>query len=431
MSEVDSKKNKSQKNIWFLHHYATLPTMNGHVRPFNFGKLLKGYGMDATIFAASYLHFADVNLIKDKRKYLLNNECGIPFIFVNTPSSEKGALARVKNMVAFYFRLFGVSKKYAQEYGKPDIIIASSPHPLAMIAGIRLARKLKVPCICEVRDLWPEAIFSFGKLQENTLLGKILTAGEHWIYKNSDAMIFTKEGDTDYIKEHKWDTDHGGDINLKKCHYVNNGVDLEAFLKATIENTVNDADLLDDKFNVVYAGAIRPVNNVGNILDAAALLKEHRDIQFLIYGDGNQLETLKTRTADEGLTNVKMKGYVNKECIPYILSKSSVNILNYSQSQYNWTRGNSSNKLFEYMASGKPIISTVKMGYCILEKYQCGLSLEDSTPEQLAKTILKVHDMPSEQYEKMAKNARTGAADFDYKKLTAKLIEVIESVKKK
>ncbi|MBP2664588.1 MAG: glycosyl transferase group 1 family protein, partial [Firmicutes bacterium] len=302
-----------------------------------------------------------------------------------------------------------VSPKYAKTYGKPDVIIASSPHPLTMIAGIRMARKFKIPCICEVRDLWPEAIFAFGKLTEHSLLGKLLTAGEHWIYRNADALIFTKEGDTDYIKTHKWDTDNGGDIDLTKCHYINNGVNVEAFLQDIADNPIKDTDLLDNKFHVVYIGSIRPVNDVSMLLDAAALLKGHSDIQFLIYGDGNQKEALQQRVLGEGLTNVKMKGHVNRRFIPYILSKSSVNILNYSQSKYNWTRGNSSNKLFEYMASGKPIISTIKMGYCILEKYQCGFSLETSTPEELAKTILKVHDMPQEQYEEMGRNAQTGA----------------------
>ncbi|MDI9493314.1 MAG: glycosyltransferase [Bacillota bacterium] len=98
-------------------------------------------------------------------------------------------------------------------------------------------------------------------------------------------------------------------------------------------------------------------------MDAAALLEDDNDIQFLIYGDGSEKEVLEKRIVDEGLSNVKMKGFINKQFIPYILSKSSVNIFNYSQSKYNWARGNSSNKLFEYMASGKPIISTVKMGY--------------------------------------------------------------------
>ena len=126
-----------------------------------------------------------------------------------------------------------------------------------------------------------------------------------------------------------------------------------------------------------------------------------------------------------------MKGYVNKQYIPYILSKSSINILNYSQSQYNWARGNSSNKLFEYMASGKPIISTVKMGYCILDKYKCGLSLKDSTPEELAMTIMQIKNMQRDQYEKMGLNAIKGAKDFDFSILTGKLIDVINSVLKK
>ncbi|CQR74879.1 putative glycosyl transferase [Sporomusa ovata DSM 2662] len=427
MNVVKDKQDMRIKNVWFFHHYAVLPSMSGQIRPFNFGKLLKKSGFDATVFAASYLHHSDVNLINDGRKYLLNNEYGVPFVFLNTPSSASGLVARIRNMATFYFSLLKHSKRYAKEYGKPDVIIASSPHPLTMIAGIRVARKFKIPCICEVRDLWPEAIFSFGKLKEHSLLGRLLTAGEHWIYRNADALIFTKEGDTDYIKSHKWDTGNGGDIDLTKCHYINNGVNIEAFLKNIADNPIKDIDLLDNKFHVVYIGSIRPVNDVSMLLDAAALLKEHGDIQFLIYGDGNQKEALEQRVLDEGLTNVKMKGYVDRQFIPYILSKSSVNILNYSQFKYNWTRGNSSNKLFEYMASGKPIISTIKMGYCILEKYQCGLSLEASTPEELARTILKVHDMPQEQYEEMGRNAQTGAANFDYKVLTAKLIAVIES----
>ena len=182
------------------------------------------------------------------------------------------------------------------------------------------------------------------------------------------------------------------------------------------------------KYNVVYAGAIRPVNNVGNILDAAALLEDDDDIQFLIYGDGSEKEVLEKRIVDEGLSNVKMKGFINKQFIPYILSKSSVNIFNYSQSKYNWARGNSSNKLFEYMASGKPIISTVKMGYSIIDRYKCGIELENGTPAELAKAIRDIKSMDKEQYNALGKNAQKGAEDFDIKILTNKLIEVINNV---
>lgn len=397
-------------------------------RHYWFAQNLIKRGYDPTVFCANTYHNTFEFIDTKKKKYATAISNDIPFVFVKTTTALGNGLDRVKNMVLFYFNLFSVAKEYAQIHGKPDIILASSVHPLTMVAGIRIAKKFGIPCICEVRDLWPEAIFSFNKAKEKSLLGRILTAGEHWIYRKADALIFTKEGDTDYIREKKWDTSQGGDIDLNKCFYINNGVDLKAFEMLSSNYKIVDEDLITDKFNVVYVGAIRPVNNVGNILDAASILKEEKDIQFLIYGDGNQKEMLEERVADGKISNVKIKGFVNKRSIPYILSKSSVNILNYSQVQYNWSRGNSSNKLFEYMASGKPIISTVKMGYSIINKYKCGIELEKSSPQELAKVILRIKNMPSEQYETMSHNAKNGSRDFDYKILTKKLINVIENV---
>ena len=335
---------------------------------------------------------------------------------------------RVKNMVLFYLNLRKTAKKYIKKYGKPDVILASSVHPLTLVAGIKIGRKYNIPCICEIRDLWPEAIFAFNKAKEKSLLGRLLVAGEHWIYKRANALIFTKEGDTDYIKEKKWDKDNGGDIDLSKAHYINNGVDIEAFKQSMKTEILDDEDLESDKFNIVYVGAIRPVNNVGKILDTAALLKDQKDIQFLIYGDGNQREELAARVENENLDNVKMKGFVNKKYIPYILSKSSVNLLNYSQTQYNWSRGNSSNKLFEYMASGKPVISTVKMGYSIIEKYKCGIEIENASSKDLAEAIMYIKNLDRESYGELGINAKSGAEDFDFKVLTKKLIEVINVV---
>ncbi len=428
MTDELHKTKLSGKNIWFFHHYAVLPDMQGQIRPYNFSRFLKEYGWNATVFAASYLHHSDISLISDGKKYLLMEEAGIPFVFVNTPSSARGLFDRVRNMAAFYFGLLDIAEEVAEKLGRPQVIIASSPHPLTMIAGIKVAKKLGIPCICEVRDLWPEAIFTFGKLKENGLPGKLLTAGEHWIYRNADAIIFTKEGDTEYIKQHRWDLEQGGDIDLKKCHYINNGVNLAEHKQMVANNMVQDEDLLGASFNVVYTGSLRAVNDVGMLLDAAALLKEHTDIKFLIYGDGNQKHALQQRVLNEALHNVKIKGFVNKNQVPFILSRAAVNILNYSQEKYNWSRGNSSNKLFEYMASGKPIISTIKMGYCLLDRFNCGLSLDSATPEALAQAILKVHDMPQEEYRLMGENALIGAQSFDYRILTEKLVTVIDGV---
>ncbi len=418
--------------IWLMNHYASDMFRDRAGRHYWFAKQLSNRGYDVTVFCASTYLSGEYAVDLGKNTFAIKRQNSIPFVFVKTTSSQGNGIDRIKNMGLFFSNLFPATRVYSKNYGKPDVIVASSVHPLTMIAGVKIARKMKIPCICEVRDLWPEAIFQFGKAKENSALGKALIKGEHWIYKNADALIFTKEGDTDYLKERRWTIDQGGDIDLKKCHYINNGVDIATCDERSQTRILDDKDLNDDsKFNITYVGAIRPVNNVGNLLDAASILKGEKgyeDVQFLIYGDGNQLLDLKKRVEKESMVSVKLKGYVNRQYVPYILSRSSVNMLNYSQGQYNWSRGNSSNKLFEYMASGKPIISTVHMGYSIIKRYDCGVELDEDTPEALVKEIKRFHDMSQEDRRRIGKNAKVGAKDFDFAVLTDKLVNVIESV---
>ena len=401
-------------------------------RHYWFADQLKKRGHEVTVFCANTYLNGEYAIALEKEKFAIRELDDIPFVFVKTITSQGNGIDRIKNMGFFYKNLFPSTKAYAKKYGKPDVIVASSVHPLTMIAGIQIGKKMQVPCICEIRDLWPEAIFQFGKAKENSLLGRALIRGEHWIYKKADALIFTKEGDTDYLKERGWITSQGGDIDLNKCHYINNGVDIVACEERSKLMQMDDPDLNDDrKFNITYVGTIRPVNNVGNLLDTAKLIKAkegYADVQFLIYGDGNELPNLQERVKNEKLDTVKLKGYVNRQYVPYILSKSSINMLNYSQGKYNWSRGNSSNKLFEYMASGKPIISTVHMGYSIIKKYNCGVELDEDTPEALAKEIIRFHDMDVAQRDEIGRNAKNGAKDFDFSVLTDKLLKVIESV---
>lgn len=417
--------------IWLINHYATNQYAAKAGRHFWFARELMKRKYNVTVFCATTFLDNEEEIDNGGKILSVKRADGVPFVFVKTVVSRGNGIDRVKNMGFFYKNLFFAAQSYAKKYGKPDVILASSVHPLTMVAGIQIANKWKIPCICEVRDLWPEAIFQFGKAKEKSILGRVLTTGEHWIYKKADALIFTKEGDTDYLKGKRWTTAQGGDVDLSKCHYINNGVDIADYEKRIHDYVLEDKDVNNMHFNIIYAGTIRTVNNVGNLLDTAKLLFNktgYEDVQFLIFGDGVELPELKKRVYDEHIGNIKLKGFVERKYIPYILSRSSLNLLNYSQGQYNWTRGNSSNKLFEYMASGKPIISTVHMGYSIIKKYDCGVELDENTPEALAEQIMRFHDMSEEEREQIGSNAREGAKDFDIQTLTDKLEVIIREV---
>ena len=76
-------------------------------------------------------------------------------------------------------------------------------------------------------------------------------------------------------------------------------------------------------------------------------------------------------------------------------------------------------------------ISTIKTEYSIIKKYRCGIELTERTPEALAHAIIKIHDMASDEYAILSKNAIEGVRDFDFSVLTDKLENVIQSVRKR
>lgn len=418
----------TNKKVWFFHPTATSPERNGMTRAHEFAKRLINDNNKPIIFTSSFLHYEGKNVIEDNQLVIEKEESSVPYVFVKTSSYESNGKDRVINMLSYYRNMMKVVKDKKKSNDIPDVIISSSPHPLALVAGIRAGKKLKVPVAVEVRDFWPEVFFYNGVIKEDSVVGKLLLKGEKWIYKNADALIFLKEGDKNYIVEKGWDENSSGPISLDKCYYINNGVDLIEFDNSAIDNPYIDSDLDSEKFNIVYAGSIRKVNNIGFLLDTAKALSHYEDIQFLIFGEGNEVGMLKERIENESISNVKLKGYVSKKHIPNILSKSSLNILNYSQDNYNWSRGNSSNKLFEYMASGKPIISTIKFGYSQLEKYECGLSLNNNSVKEMASKIEKIYHLTEEEQEAMGRKARMGAADYDFDKLYNRLLNVLKEL---
>jgi glycosyltransferase involved in cell wall biosynthesis len=417
---------KTDKIIWIFHHYATPPTMTGLTRPYDFAKNLISEKYKCIIFSSSFLHYSGENIIKNNSCHCEINENNVPFVFVKTNPYKNSKLLRAKNMLDYYLNLIRITKTYANLYGKPDVIIGSSAHPLAAIAAIRLAKRYGCQSIVEIRDLWPESFVAYNIIKKNNPILKLLYAGEKWIYKKADKLIFTMEGGRDYIIENGWDKEHGGPIDINKVYHINNGVDLEVFDYNKERYVLEDEDLMDDgTFKVVYAGSIRLVNKVEKILDVAKYLSG-QNIKFLIWGDGDQLEPLRKRVKNEQINNVCFKGRVDKKYIPYITSKAQLNIM-LGENMPLFRYGGSMNKLFDYFASGKPILSTFKMGYSLINKYSAGIELNNSSTENIADSILSLKNLDKEVYLKYCRNARKAAEDYSFKNLTYFLIHIIEA----
>lgn len=414
------------QNVWIWNHYATNMFFDQAGRHYWFAENLIKEGYKPTIFCASTNHFSDNHIDTNEKQYSTDSVNDIPFVFVNTPEYKGNGKKRVLNMISFYRGLFKTAKMYAELNGKPDVILASSVHPLTLVAGIKIAKKFDIPCICEIRDLWPESIVAYGSLKRNSLIAKLLYQGEKWIYKKADRIIFTMEGGKDYIVDKKWNSLSCGPINIKKVFYLNNGVDLDQFNKNKANHSIKDLDLSSDKFKVIYTGSIRAVNDVEYLVEIAKQLKilHEKDVELLIYGDGPERERLVHKCKEENLENIKFKGRVPKQNIPFILSKANLNILHFQQNSIK-KYGASLNKLFEYFASGKPVMSDCEFGYDLIKRYKCGFVIDKSSPENLAKEIINIKELDSLEYETLCNNSLRASIEYDYKNLTGQLIKII------
>ena len=414
-----------KRNIWIWNHYATNTWFDQGGRHYNFAKFLADAGYVPVIFCASTLHNSSRQVDTGGKLWVEKTDSVCPYVFIKTRLYTGNGKQRILNMIDFYRNVKKAGKEYAKTHGKPDVIYASSVHPLTLVAGIQMAKYFNVKCICEVRDFWPESIVVYStRFTKSNPLIKLLYMGEKWIYKKADSLIFTMEGAYDYIVEQNWEQE----IPRSKVHYINNGVDLDAFRYNRDHFQIKDPDLQNpDFFKVVYTGSIRRVNNLGLLLDAAKEVTDPK-VRFLIWGDGDERAMLEQRVRDEGISNVVFKGRVEKNYIPDIVSRADLNIAHNTPMRL-FRYGISFNKLFEYLAAEKPVLCDFQCPYNPAIQCKAGICVENPTSKSIAASIEQMSRLSAEANERYCKAAKSTAEVYDFKNLTKKLVEVIEGLR--
>lgn len=409
-------------NIWIVNHYAAPPSSSsGMIRHYNFAKYLEKKGHSVKIITSGKIHNSNVNYIDDESLYVEKVVDGVSFVFVKSRDYKGNGIKRIVNLADFPFKIKRTMKRLCRQE-RPDIIYTSSPDIFVPFFALKFGLQHKIPVVTEVRDLWPESIVAYSNMTESNLIIRILYRVERWIYTKSDRIIFTMEGGKEYVREKKW----SHNINMSKIHHINNGIDLEEF-KQNLDNfKLDDEDLTDeDSFKVVYMGSIRKANHLEKLIEAADILKQknYNHIKILVYGDGTERAALEQISRKKNL-NVFFKGSVERKYIPYILSRANLNLINVMPSSLT-KYGSSWNKLFEYMASGRPVLSNLPVNYDLIKKYNMGISEKFVNAEAYADSIIQMADMDSEEYKEMCNNASKAGYLYDYKKHTDSLEKIL------
>jgi len=406
------------KNIWFVSHYSMPPELEQRNKTQMYAHYLNLMGYTTTIFSASTIHNSNINLITTNELYINKKYNDLDFIHIKCHNYAGNGLRRILNMFEFSKKF----RKIANKMNPPEVVIADV-NCINYFSIFRYCRENKIKFYIDMRDLWPMSIVEYYKYSERNPLIKYLYFREKNMYRNADGVIFSMPGGADYIKDKKWEKY----LPTEKTHYINNGVDLNSFYNQIAHYCFNDSELDDTTFKVIYTGSIRVANNLKPLVEAGRKLLDrgYKDIRIMIYGEGDAKKGLEELCKTEAIDNVVFKGNVPKTEIPFVLSKSDLNVLIYKQSrtlQY----GGSQNKLFEYMAIGKPILITVSMNYNFVKDANCGLCIDEPTPEKIANAIIECYNMPKVKRAEMGVRGKEFVKEFDFSKLTERLQSIID-----
>ncbi|HBE44902.1 MAG TPA: glycosyltransferase WbuB [Deltaproteobacteria bacterium] len=378
-------------NIWIFNHYAITPELSGGTRHFDFAKELTERGYNVTIFASSF-HYSLLRETKyyGKSSYIIEDYDGIRFVWIGTFPYSKNDWRRVLNMLSYSVGAYKTAKKINIE--KPNVIIGSSVHLFSVYTAYLLSKHFNIPFIMEVRDLWPQTLIDMGVSRWNPFV-ILLGILEKFLYKRAKKIISLLPKAYEYI------TSLG--IPLEKIVWIPNGVDLKKF--ENIEGNFGKRT----KFKVLYAGAHGIANGLDTLLNSARILKEkgYSGISIELVGDGPEKQRLMKRTLEEGLDNVSFRDPVKKDKIPKVLSEADVlffNLLAKDTFKY----GISSNKLFDYLSSGRPVIFASNASNNPVEEAKAGITVPPENPEAIAEAIINLYKMNEEERFKMGNNGK-------------------------
>ena len=159
-------------------------------------------------------------------------------------------------------------------------------------------------------------------------------------------------------------------------------------------------------------------------LDRTQSFVKMQDIHFYIYGDGTEKDMLEDECRKYSL-NVKFEGRVEKKYIPYILSNADLNIINVQGAGLN-KYGCSWNKLFEYMASEKPILCNLPVNYDLIREKKLGIAKRFANGKEYAEEITKFRQLTSEEYGEYCQRLKECAQEYDYQILTNKIERILK-----
>lgn len=363
--------------ILYISHYFPPEFGAGAARAHGMTRWLTRFGHDVTIVTPypNYLTNASSH-VHERRKQKKENIDGVDVhrTWVYSPPQQNN-WRRIINYASFTASSWLYGRKLP---GPFDVVIASSPPLFLGIAGVALSRRFQAPLVFDVRDMWPEIAVILGVFRHGSLMERSWSQLATFIYSRASAIIPVTLG-------MKQDMLARG-LPPEKLHLIFNGVDLELIQPDAPD--LRESLNLKDKFVVLFAGLIGVMQGVEALVDAAALLKNHPEIAFLIVGDGARKELVAKKIESLCLQNIQLLPAQPPQKIPRFLNTADICLAPLANEK---VTGVIPYKMLEAWAYQRPVITTdYSEAGDLVKQCQGGITASFSDPQAIADAILSL-----------------------------------------
>ncbi len=332
-------------HLLLIHQYFASPSEPGGTRHYELASHLVRQGHQCAIVASTINYSSGKRAVEGKGLVVEQMIDGIRVLRTYTyPSLHRSFVWRVFALVSFMF----TSIWSALRVKHVDLVMGTSPPLFQAVSGWFVAVVKRRPYLLEIRDLWPEFAIDIGVLT-NPVLIKIARWVEVFLYRHATHLLVNSPAYRDYLL--------AKGVPDEKISVIPNGVDPDMFPVTTDGGAFRASLGVENKFVVTYAGALGMANDIDTILRAAARLRDHPQVHFLIVGEGKERANLERRTADLALRNVTFTGTRTKSDMPAVLAGSDVCVA--TLRDIPMFRTTYPNKVFDYMAAGRPTILAI------------------------------------------------------------------------
>ena len=274
-----------------------------------------------------------------------------------------------------------------------DRVFVQQLSPVMMSAPGVLYKKLRgVPLYTWVLDLWPESLTAAGGINNKWVLGFF----RHFVkseYRHSDKILISSRSFEKSILEY-------GPYRDKIFSYPqwSDGVD-------GVLIQPENAPVIPKGFKMLFAGAVGEAHGFECTMEAARLTKEHKEIKWVIVGDGRKLDWVRKFVKEKGLEEtVLLLGRFSAETMPWFFAQADVMLVTLSDDPL--FRLYAPAKISSYMAAGKPIVAVLNgEGAEVIRDADCGWTLEAGDAQGFARLAVELSKMSSAELAMKGANA--------------------------